>query len=63
MPITRDRLHALLDTVPDDRLDEAGAALAIEARPDPSSPSFVDAVDALARRYGAGVGRLADALA
>ena len=28
MPITRDRLRELVETVPEDRLDEAGAALA-----------------------------------
>ncbi len=38
------------------------AALAIRPRPDPSSPTFADDVQALADRYSADPGRLAEAL-
>ena len=38
------------------------AALAIKPRPDPSAPTFADDVQALADRYGADPGRLAEAL-
>ena len=43
---------------PTDRL----AALAVQPRPDPMAATFVARVRALAERYGADVGRLADAL-
>jgi len=62
MPITRDRLRELVNTVPEDRLDEAGAALGLCARPDPASPVFADTVAELARRYSADSGRLTEAL-
>ncbi len=39
------------------------AALAITPRPDPSVPTFAEDVRALAERYGADPGRLAEALA
>ena len=39
MPITRDRLRELVDTLPEDRLDEAGAALAILNVPDDDEPT------------------------
>lgn len=38
------------------------AALAIQPRPDPSAPTFVEQVQRLAEHYGADPGRLADAL-
>ncbi len=38
------------------------AALVITPRPDPSAPTFADAVQALAKRYGADPGRLVEAL-
>ena len=38
------------------------AALALEPRPGPAAPAFVDQVRELARRYGADPGRLTDAL-
>lgn len=38
MTITRTRLHELLDALPEDRLDEAGAALAILNVPDDDEP-------------------------
>ena len=38
------------------------ADLAITPLPDPRSPTFVSAVTALARRYGADPGRLAEVL-
>ena len=38
------------------------AALVIKPRPDPSAPTFSDDVQALADRYGADPGRLAEAL-
>jgi len=56
------------------RLDHAGlaawpgitptqlAALGLCARPDPSSPAFVDVVGEFGRRYGVDPGRLAEAL-
>lgn len=37
------------------------AALSLEPRPNPSAPTFADQVRALADRYGADPGRLADA--
>ena len=42
MPITRDRLRELVNTVPEDRLDEAGAALALLAVPDDDEPTTAD---------------------
>jgi hypothetical protein len=55
--LDRDGLARWLDVGPDQL-----AALAITARPDPLSPTFIDEVEDLARRYGADRGRLAETL-
>ena len=48
MPITRDRLRELVDALPEDRLDEAGAALAILNVPD-DEPTTAEDLAAIAR--------------
>ncbi len=49
MATTRERLHALLDELPDERLDEAGAALALLNVPDDDEPTTAEDLEAIAR--------------
>ena len=49
MATTRERLHALLDELPDDRLDEAGAALSLLNIPDDDEPTTAADLAAIAR--------------
>jgi len=49
MAITRDRLRELVDALPEDRLDEAGAALAILNVPDDDEPTTAEDRAALDR--------------
>ena len=49
MATTRERLHALLDELPDERLEEAGAALALLKVPDDDEPTTPEDLAAIAR--------------
>ncbi len=48
MATTRERLQELIDALPDDRLDEAAAALAILNVPDDDEPTTADDLAAIA---------------
>jgi len=49
MATTRDELRQLIDTLPDDRLDEARAALTILNVPDDDEPITPEDLEAIAR--------------
>jgi hypothetical protein len=49
MATTREQLRKMLDDIPDDRLDEAGAALALLSVPDDDEPTTAEDLEAIAR--------------
>lgn len=49
MATTREQLRDMLDAVPDDRLDEARAALFLLSVPDDDEPTTPEDLEALAR--------------